>query len=105
MAMDSQIMYLNLKVKRFAVICGRVSKEMASTMPTMRRHATIVRAMNTIRAYSKKVTGSFCERANSGSKAMATIGRRNRAKNQGEHQAEYAEQKDIAPGDGQDVPE
>ena len=26
-------------------------------------------------------------------------------KKQGEHQAEYAEQKDIAPGDGQDVPE
>ena len=59
-----------------AVICGMVSSEMTSTMPTMRRQATMVRAMNIIRVYSKKATGNPCERANSRSKAMLTMGRR-----------------------------
>ena len=34
--------------EKLAVICGTVSSEMTSTMPTMRRHATMVSAMNII---------------------------------------------------------
>ena len=81
MPIDSQIMFLKRLVNKFAVICGRVSSEMASTIPTMRRHDTMVRAINIISRYSKVATGRCCERANSRSKAIATIGRRNSEKN------------------------
>ena len=54
---------------KLAVICGTVSSEMTSTMPTMRRHATMVSAMNIISTYSNICTGIPCERANSRSKA------------------------------------
>ena len=36
---------LILDVYKRQVICGTVSSEMTSTMPTMRRHATMVSAM------------------------------------------------------------
>ena len=54
---------------------------MASTIPTMRRHDTMVSAMNIIRIYSNKATGIRWERANSRSKAMQMIGFRNKVKN------------------------
>ena len=57
--MDSQMIFLKLYVKRFAVICGMVSSEMARTMPTMRRQATMVRAINIISTYSNTSTGIF----------------------------------------------
>ena len=56
-------------ISYLAVICGTVSSEMTSTMPTMRRHATMVSAMNIISTYSNTCTGIPCERANSRSKA------------------------------------
>ena len=70
MAMDNQIIRLKLCVNRLAVIWGRVSNEMTSTMPIIRRQATMVRAMNIISTYSKNVTGIRCERAYSLSKAI-----------------------------------
>ena len=54
---DHQIIFLKLWVNKLAVICGKVSREMASTIPTMRRHDTMVSAMNIIRIYSNKATG------------------------------------------------
>ena len=62
-----------LYVKRLAVICGMVSMLMASTMPTMRNVETMVMAMSAIMVYSTRLTGSRCERANSGSNAVLTI--------------------------------
>mgnify|MGYP006917313287 CR=1 FL=1 len=53
---DHQIIFLKLWVNKLAVICGKVSREMASTIPTMRRHDTMVSAMNIIRIYSNKAT-------------------------------------------------
>ena len=70
MPMDSQMIRLKLWVKRLAVICGRVSNEMTSTIPIIRRHATMVRAMKNISTYSKNATGIRCERAYSLSKAL-----------------------------------
>ena len=70
MVMDNQIIRLKLCVNRLAVICGRVSNEMTSTMPIIRRQATMVKAMNIISTYSKSVTGIRCERAYSLSKAI-----------------------------------
>ena len=64
-----------------AVICGNVSSDIARTMPIMRRHATIVIAIKTIIRYSKKTTGIRCERANSLSKEIYTIGWKNIIKN------------------------
>ena len=78
---DHQIIFLKLWVNKLAVICGKVSREMASTIPTMRRHDTMVSAMNIIRIYSNKATGIRWERANSRSKAMQMIGFRNKVKN------------------------
>ena len=77
MMTDHQIIFLKLWVNKLAVICGKVSREMASTIPTMRRHDTMVSAMNIIRIYSNKATGIRWERANSRSKAMQMIGFRN----------------------------
>ena len=79
--MDSQMIFLKLCVNRLAVICGRVSNEMASTMPIIRRQATMVRAMNIMSIYSKKRTGRCCERANSRSNAMYMMGLRKMVKN------------------------
>ena len=45
MMTDHQIIFLKLWVNKLAVICGKVSREMASTIPTMRRHDTMVSAM------------------------------------------------------------
>ena len=72
--MASSIMCLNCLQNRFAVICGRVRSDITSTMPIILRHETIVRAMTVIIRYSMPSTGSRCERANSRSNAMATIG-------------------------------
>ena len=55
--MDSQMMRWNLCEKRLAVICGIVSNEITSTMPTIRKQATIVSAMNIISMYSKACVG------------------------------------------------
>ena len=66
---DHQIIFLKLWVNKLAVICGKVSREMASTIPTMRRHDTMVSAMNIIRIYSNKATG------------IQMIGFRNKVKN------------------------
>ena len=62
MPMESQMMRWNRCENKLAVICGTVSSEMTSTMPTMRRHATMVSAMNIISAYSNTCTGMPCER-------------------------------------------
>ena len=51
MPMESQMMRWNRCENKLAVICGTVSSEMTSMMPTMRRHATMVSAMNIISAY------------------------------------------------------
>ena len=69
MPMESQMMRWNRCENKLAVICGTVSSEITSTMPTMRRHATMVSAMNIISTYSNTCTGIPCERANSRSKA------------------------------------
>ena len=50
-------------------------------MPIIRKHATIVRAINAIIIYSKNRTGRRCERANSLSKEIYTIGWKNIIKN------------------------
>ena len=78
--MESQMIRLKLWVNRLAVICGSVSREMASTIPTIRRQETMVSAINIISRYSKAATGMRWERANSRSNAIATIGRRKSAK-------------------------
>ena len=78
--MESQIICLKLWLKRLAVICGKVSREMTSTIPTMRRQATTVRAISIMSKYSIRLTGNRCERANSRSKAMATMDRSERVK-------------------------
>ena len=79
--MESQMIRLNLKVNRLAVICGMVSRDMASTIPTIRKESTMVRAINIIKIYSNTTTGIPCERENSRSNAMEIIGWRNRVKN------------------------
>ena len=56
-----------------AVICGMVSRLIASTMPTMRRVATIVMAIMAIRVYSITLTGNCWARENTGSKATLTM--------------------------------
>ena len=78
MKTDSQMMRLNWQVNKLAVIWGMVSREIASTMPTMRRHATIVRAISIISPYSIVLTGRCWERANSRSNARQMIGCRNK---------------------------
>lgn len=75
------MMRLKLLVNKLAVICGSVSSDITNTIPTMRRHDTMVSAMNIMRRYSNKATGRCCERANSLSKAMAMIALRNKPKN------------------------
>lgn len=80
-AIDSQIIFLKLYVNRFAVICGNVSNDMARTIPIILRHATMVSAMNIISVYSNSDTGICCERANSLSNAIDTIGLRKMLKN------------------------
>ena len=75
------MMRLKLLVNKLAVICGSVSSDITNTIPTMRRHDTMVSAMNIMRRYSNKATGMCCERANSLSKAMAMMGLRNKPKN------------------------
>ena len=77
---DKRMIRLKLKVNKFAVICGIVSRDMASTIPTIRRQATILKAMNIIKRYSNRTTGMRWDFANSRSNAMATIGRRNKVK-------------------------
>ena len=79
--MDSQMMRWNLCEKRLAVICGIVSNEITSTMPTIRKQATIVSAMNIISMYSKACVGIPCERANSRSNATYIIGCKKSEKN------------------------
>ena len=71
---ESSMMCLNWLQNRFAVICGRVSSDITSTMPIILRHDTMVSAITVIIRYSIASTGSRCERANSRSNAMATIG-------------------------------
>ena len=73
-------MVLNLRVNRLAVTWGMVSMEMTITIPTIRRQATMVSAMNAIIRYSMAVTGRCCERANSASNATETSGRRKTVK-------------------------
>ena len=73
MPIDRKIIFLKLLVNRFAVICGSVNKDMTSTIPTICKQATMVNAMKNIKVYSKKCTGIFCDKANSLSKAMATM--------------------------------
>ena len=53
-----------------AVIEGKVSNEITITIPTILRQEMMVSAMNIINKYSKRTTGSFCERAYSLSDAM-----------------------------------
>ena len=99
-SIDSQMMRLKLLVNKLAVICGSVSSDITNTIPTMRRHDTMVRAMHIIRRYSNKATGRCCERANSLSKAMAMIGLRNKPKN-----AAYAQHDNVASSNSKDIAE
>lgn len=78
---DKRMIRLKLNVNRFAVICGIVSRDMANTMPIIRRQDTMVNATDIIRIYSNKVTGKRCDFANSRSNAIATIVRINNVKN------------------------
>ena len=48
MMTDHQIIFLKLWVNKLAVICGKVSREMASTIPTMRRHDTMFIALTIV---------------------------------------------------------
>ena len=57
-------------VNRLAVMEGKVSNEITITMPTILRQEMMVSAMNIINKYSKRTTGSFCERAYSLSYAI-----------------------------------
>ena len=61
-------------MNRLAVICGSVNNDITSTIPIILRHDTMVSAINIINVYSNSVTGRCCERANSLSKAIETIG-------------------------------
>lgn len=54
---EAHIICLNLLVNKFAIICGIVSNDIASTIPIIRKHATIVIAMNIIIIYSNNATG------------------------------------------------
>ena len=60
-----------------AVIWGMVSRLMASTMPTMRRVATMVMAITAISVYSIMSTGNCWARAKMGSNATLTMLRKN----------------------------
>ena len=66
----NQIIFLKLCVNKLAVIWGSVSKEMTNTMPIIRKHETMVKAMNIMSIYSKSVTGIRWDRAYSLSNAM-----------------------------------
>lgn len=72
-SMLQNMMRLKLLVSRLAVICGMVSRLIASTMPTMRRVATMVIATKAIRPYSTSNTGSPCDCAKVESKDMLNI--------------------------------
>ena len=76
---------------KLAVICGTVSSEMTSTMPTMRRHATMVSAMNIISTYSKISTGIFCERAKLTVKGNIYDRADKQIKESGQYECQYAE--------------
>ena len=61
--MLAAMMRRKLKVNRLAVICGTVSRLIASTMPTSRSVETMVMAMSAMSRYSITLTGRCCERA------------------------------------------
>ena len=68
------------KSKRQSIIGSRISNNYHHAVRNLlrRRQATMVNAINIISTYSNISTGIFCERANSRSKAIYTIGRINR---------------------------
>ena len=57
MGIDQMAMPLNCLVKRLAVTCGMVRRDITSMIPTRRRQLTMVRAMNDIIRYSIHATG------------------------------------------------
>lgn len=73
MAIERNIMVLNLWQNVSAVICGRASIDISSITPTRRMVRTMHTATSTVIAVDMNMTGSCLTAAKSGSKAQITI--------------------------------